>query len=88
MLPRETERRIADMLDAGRPQGEIADVTGASRWTVDAIASGRRPRYLPRQVRTVRFRELKCPRLCGGCSKHAGRSVYVGVSPCPACLAR
>ena len=88
MLSLATERRIADMLDAGKSQAFIARKCKVSLCTVFAIRTGKRARHLARVAPEIEFRELKTPRVCVRCSIKAGHQVYVAVSPCPACLAR
>ncbi len=88
MLSRTTERRIADMLDAGKSQAFIARKCKVSVCTVYAIKTGKRARHLARVAPEIEFRELKTPRVCVRCSIKAGHQVSVAVSPCPACLAR
>lgn len=62
-------------------QRKIAKLTGISRATVGAIASGRRPDYEPRPAQELFDRPQGPPRRCQGC----GGMVYL---PCKLCRVR
>jgi len=81
MLNPETERRICELLDVDTPRRAIARQTGASRFTVDAIAHGNRPATLSRSrtkptVPDTTATVGKCPT--------CGRKIEL---PCRACAA-
>lgn len=62
-------------------QRKIAKLTGISRATIGAIASGRRPDYEPRQADDLFDRPQGPPRRCRNC----GGLVYL---PCKLCRVR
>lgn len=73
---------IRRLLAEGRlSQRKIAKLTGISRATISAIASGRRPDYQPRPANDLFDRPQGPPRRCLGC----GGLVYL---PCKLCRVR
>lgn len=70
MIATETETQIVELLAAGESWRVIAHEAGASRGTVQAIATGRRPKFLARQRKPIRIVSrsrdyTRCPG-CGG----------------------
>jgi Winged helix-turn-helix DNA-binding len=83
MLAEARVEQVAELLSEGRlSQRAIARLTGISRGTVGAIASGTRPRHLrPKFADDDLFRPLGPAVRCGGC----GGKVQM---PCLLCRVR
>ena len=79
MLCSQIVEEIRRLLAAGKPQREIARLTGVGRGTVGAIASGKRPDYTPRESQN---NTTVPPYRCLTCGAR------VNIDPCPACEAR
>lgn len=82
MIAQEMVQEIRRLLAAGAlSQRKIARVTGVSRATISAIASGKRPDNPPRVRDEEEDRPLGPPVRCSGC----GGRVYI---PCRLCRVR
>jgi len=83
MIPQSRVDRVRRLLATGRhSQREIARLTGVSRGTVGAIASGRRPDYPQQKPNSDDWPDVWGPlERCPGC----GSRVYM---PCRICAAR